>query len=447
MEDERRTGEERQAEEGESRGLTRREFLIGLGIAAAGGILSLWESLWRASDGTTAKGLSLTPRSYLPYVAKDQQPPTPTPSPTSTPLPPPSKPRVVRVHDAQATNWAPSSSSGWYGDYVDLGRVETMLLQGLMALTGTSTASDAWSQLLPAYSSGQIIAVKISLNNSTSCDDNDNQIDAIPQTLIALVKTLTEDRGVAQSDIWFYDTTKRNNRNIPTRLSGPVWDRYPDVHFVGKGECGATEIAYDEADDDLRIDLNDPDGNLQPRYLTPLLKSATYLINIPLFKYHGIHPVSVGFKNHFGSINYVLGGGADNIHPYIDPDNGAYRSNYSPLVEIYDHPYIREKTILTIGDALFGAYGATQAPTRWSTFGDASPNSLFLARDPVALDCVMIDFIRAEWPTAAKIDHAYDYLFVAQDRGLGVCEGTFSNPGGDPWHGEYDDIDYRLIEL
>jgi hypothetical protein len=48
-------------------------------------------------------------------------------------------------------------------------------------------------------------------------------------------------------------------------------------------------------------------------------------------------------------------------------------------------------------------------------------------------------------------DSAYDYLFVAQDAGLGVCEGTISSPGGDPWqtpHGSgYDEIRYTRYDL
>ncbi len=432
------------------KGVTRRQFLVGLGMAATGGLLSLWEKFWRPLSDVRATGVALTPQAYLPHVARNYSPPTPTPtptptpSPTPTPTPPGEKPRVVRVHDPQATYW--DFESGWYGDYVDLSRVEAMMVRGLTSLTGTSSAADAWAQLLPNYTTGKIIAVKISLNNATSCDDSGNEIDALPQTLIALVKTLTEDAGVAQGDIWFYDTTKWNDRYIPTRLSNPVWALYPSVHFVGRGECNDTEIPYDTNDDDLKIVMDDPDGNLQPRWLTPLLKSATYLINMPLLKYHGIHPVSLGFKNHFGSINYVLGASPDDMHAYISPSNELYRSDYSPLVKIYLHPYIKDKTVLTIGDALFGAYGATQEPTTWGTFGDASPNSLFFAIDPVALDCVMADFVRAEWPWSV-IDATYDYLFLAQAAGLGICEGTPSEPGGDPWGDGYTNIDYLPIEM
>lgn len=43
---------------------------------------------------------------------------------------------------------------------------------------------------------------------------------------------------------------------------------------------------------------------------------------------------------------------------------------------------------------------------------------------------MMIDLLVAEGYVAAEV---YDYLFVPQDAGLGVCEGTRDNPGGDLW--------------
>jgi len=102
-----------------------------------------------------------------------------------------------------------------------------------------------------------------------------------------------------------------------------------------------------------------------------------------------------------------------------------------------------------MADALYGAFGAVAVPpTSWNTFGDA-PNSLLYSRDPVAIDCVMVDLLRAE--AGVYDDAAYDYLFTAQQAGLGTCEGTRSNPGGDPWQtpygSGYNKIQYTRIDL
>lgn len=92
-----------------------------------------------------------------------------------------------------------------------------------------------------------------------------------------------------------------------------------------------------------------------------------------------------------------------------------YSPTYSLLVDIFQTPNIKAKTILTMGDVLYGTYGATAAPaTSWNTCGGA-PNSSLFAEDPVAIDCVMIDLLVAEGWVG---DDAYDYLFVAEDAGL-----------------------------
>jgi hypothetical protein len=106
-------------------------------------------------------------------------------------------------------------------------------------------------------------------------------------------------------------------------------------------------------------------------------------------------------------------------------------------VEINANLNIAQKTVLTLGDALFGASSVAATPAPWTTFG-GSPNSLLLSRDPVAIDSVMCDLLRAQW---GLDEAAYDYLKLAEQRGLGIFER------GDPWGGGYDLLDYRYVEL
>ena len=122
----------------------------------------------------------------------------------------------------------------------------------------------------------------------------------------------------------------------------------------------------------------------------------------------------------------------------IDPGNDLYSPSYSPLVDLYANPNIAAKTILTIGDGLFGAPSATSSPTPWSTFGDDAPSSLLLSRDPVAIDCVMCDLLHSEWSLPGD---AYDYLRLAAQSGL----GTFDQ--GDPWGGGYQYLEYLRLDL
>ena len=385
-----------------------------------------------------APNATLTPEAYLPYVSRQ------TGAGASG--------RVVHVHDPAATNW---SGSGWYGDAVDQSVVNDMLLTGLQELTSKSSWADIWNNLFAqvqpsGYQVGQKIAIKVNFNNSGylngGCSGTGNYIDALPHPVKALVAGLVG-AGVEQDDIWIYDATVEG-RIIPDRFRMPIRSSYPNVQFYGKGDCSEVNAVSHGGHSSLTVQFSDPHGNLSDRLLTDVLYQATYLINMPIIKRHGIHPVTLGFKNHFGSTNNVIRGGNDNLHVYINPSESLYSSTYSPMVDIFQNPNIKGKTILTVGDGLYGAFGGTLVPpTSWNTFGDA-PNSLLFSKDPVAIDCVMIDLLAAEGRAG---DDAYHYLFVAQDAGLGVCEGTRDHPGGDPWQtpygSGYSEIQYTRTSL
>ena len=162
---------------------------------------------------------------YLPVVMKQgntatptktatsTQTPTSTTSPTST-TPPPNN-RVVHVWDNAATAW--NFSTGWYGDYIIQSRVNAMANQGLMALTNTGTIANAWQSLLPGYTAGKGIAIKVNFNNTGGCAEDRNQIDAIAEPVNALVSGMTE-AGVQAQDIWVYDAL----RPIPDRFRTKV---------------------------------------------------------------------------------------------------------------------------------------------------------------------------------------------------------------------------------
>ena len=127
--------------------------------------------------------------------------------------------------------------------------------------------------------------------------------------------------------------------------------------------CGDHTATFDQVDPGLRVTFTHPDMKTA-RWLTDLLYETTYLINMPIVKKHGTAPVTLGFKHHFGSLSYLGGDGGDNPHAHINPSNDRYRANYSPLVDIYSNLNIAGKTVLTVGDGLFGAssVGAKPAP-------------------------------------------------------------------------------------
>jgi hypothetical protein len=341
--------------------------------------------------------------------------------------------RVVHVHAPDATSW--DFSTGWYGDYVNQSVVDDMVDEGLKQLAGQPTVAAAWQTLLPGYAPGKAIAIKVNFNNSGgSCADSDNIIDALIEPVNALVRGMKE-MGVQEEDIWVYDALRR----IPDRFCTGCL--YPSVRFFDKQGLCAEPATFSSSDPNAEVDFGHP--SLTNRRLTDVVIDAAYLINMPIVKDHGIAPVTLGFKNHFGTIDDITGSGNDNLHYYICPGDSRYSSSYNPLLDIYLNPHIRDKTALIVGDGLYGSLTNTaRLPSRWSTFGSDAPNSLFLAVDPVAIDCVMFDILDAEpvyHPRWSGSDN--DYLELAASAGLGVFER------GDLWGGGYNQIDYLKIEL
>ena len=144
--------------------------------------------------------------------------------------------------------------------------------------------------------------------------------------------------------------------------------------------------------------------------------------------------VTLGFKNHFGSID-----GCDQVHWSVVPSDPDYLSTYSGLVDIYNNHHFKDKTVLTIGDGLYGARidNSGEVPSPWPTFGNKSPKSLFFSKDPVAIDCVMYDFLEAEDGVPTGSD---DYIKLTQAAGFGTFEHW------DSQH-QYHSIDYRRIDF
>ncbi|GAP13449.1 uncharacterized conserved protein [Longilinea arvoryzae] len=338
-------------------------------------------------------------------------------------------PRVVHVRAGAATKW---SGQERYWEHVDPQVVGDMVDRGLQALTGQSTSADAWRRILSNYQPGQGIVIKLNFNNTLAgnCSAVSGQINALPQPANAVVAGL-KSIGVDEQDIWFYDGV---NRYIPEYFAAGI--RYGNVQFFDK--CHQP-VTYDSRDADAIVSFSPPQGIPTPasEKIADVLVRARYLINMPILKNHDCAGISLGFKNHFGTVDNP--GGMHGHVFLVSACGGGFYSNYSPLVDLNQNAHIRQKTVLTIGDGLCGARGSQEAwPSAWSTFGGSLPNSLFFSTDPVALDCVMADHLRAE-PGAGVMAGADEYLKFAQDAGMGVYER------GDPWGGGYQRIDYQKI--
>lgn len=333
--------------------------------------------------------------------------------------------RVVMVRNEQATSFQYGDGQ-FYGDYVNQAVVDRMLDEGLMTLTGAATVKEVWRALIPRFKPGHRIAVKVNFNNCKDWEPDDFEFCNPIEPVNAIVRGLKL-LGAKEGDVWVYDAVRTLPRRFVERC------RYPGVRFwVREGDHGKS-LAY--LDKRSLVSFNYPD--IPKLRIYNIVTEADWLINIPILKRHTHAGVTLAFKNHFGSIQSC---GA--LHPWTFPlsDNDFWVEEYNPMVDIALNPHFHEKTVLIVGDGLFGNYDRHHGePIPWRTFGNGSPNSLFLSRDVVAADSVMHDVLRLEEPDF--LPSCDSYLRLADAAGLGVFEH------GDPRHnGGYKKIDFLRFD-
>jgi len=353
--------------------------------------------------------------------------------------------KVIWVHDNDAssavsdyTNWRTGQSNGISQETID-----NMMDQGILSLTNRSTIRDAWVNLLELINSSEIpgkkIAIKVNFNNPV------DHFNSLPHTIKSLLDQLTL-VGFNEVDIYIYDVSRTIWPSFKDYL---INTGYTNVNFVDKDNIGSfggwAAIGY----------LIDPDvtsGNCRSSFYASkpeLLNTVDYLINIPIYRGHGGAQITFGFKNHYGSLPYAApysqpaGGGPefhdgsnrtgaggvsecwswdDNLPSSMDDLNANH-----PLVQLSNDNSIKDKTILVIGDGIFSHY-----TNNYVAVPDHNPNSLWLSKDPVALDSALFDFLKqARGGDGGSLQSMWQaYLHIAGRKGLGVhAHATSWNSG------------------
>jgi hypothetical protein len=306
-----------------------------------------------------------------------------------------------------------------------------MVERGIKELTGQSSAVSAWQQIIPNYSPGKKIAIKLNINNS----GRNNNIDALPHPANAVIAGL-KSMGVLESDIYIMEPS----RVFPTRIGDPIFALYPNVLCwdVAWGRTYGHGVSYSSSDPSLTIRHGLYPALSDSKY-PDQLGEASYLINIPILKGHPTGAeITLTFKNNFGF--FESGSKISKFHEFCYPSSSSYSYANNPLIDLYQNTHIRDKTVLIVGDALF-AHRTSNAgvPQVWNTFGGEFPNSLFLSTDPVAVDSVMWDFSNAE---STKVPGGRSYLQRAMELGLGTHD-LWNNPTDK----QYSLIDFRKTNL
>jgi Secretion system C-terminal sorting domain/Domain of unknown function (DUF362) len=160
-------------------------------------------------------------------------------------------------------------------------------------------------------------------------------------------------------------------------------------------------------------------------YLYTIFENSEYLINIPMLKAHKHAGITAFAKNHFGShtrddASHLHGGlvAPDGVNP-TRQGYGLYRVQ----VDLLGHSLLGAKNLIYLMDALWATDYELDPPVKWNMapFNGNWMSSLFLSLDPVAIESVGFDFLRAEFTpsrglnTYVQMNGTDDYLHQAAD--------------------------------
>jgi hypothetical protein len=360
--------------------------------------------------------------------------------------------RVVWVYDRNATDSTMTNTAGdyWFQN-TDQTTVDNMLSKGIRQLAGKNNINQAWNDIFNfynenhgkgsvGYQAGEKIYIKINL--TTSCCGNwSNQtnktswldhMDTSPQICLALLRQLVNEAGVAQSDIYLGDPFRR--------FHDVYWDmlhtEFPDVHYMdGNGYNGREQTTLTS-----EAILKFSDG-LNHARIPQEYVDAAYFINMPCLKTHNEGALTMGAKNHQGSIvadgDNAANQSAQYMHYSLPKNNQGY-GKFRHTVDYMGHEQLGGKTLIYIMDGIWAGRNWEGIVEKWqmTPFNNDYPNSLFLSQDPVALESVGFDFLLEEYKNkAADIKYPYisgvdDYLFQAADSSYWP-EGLQYDPEGD----------------
>ena len=340
--------------------------------------------------------------------------------------------RVVWAHDPAAARWSGalnSASDTWWSDSsTDQNRVDSVLASTLRQLTGSTNDEGAWQAIFRyynrtsrglenrGYQAGEIVAVKVNLNNSSSAGPG-NIVNVSPQVALALVRQLVQQAHVPQGDIVVYEA----RRSIYPAMLTKIWSEFKDVRFVqwsapdplqpkNPGYGGYHGLEAAQWVEGVSYSANDyKEAKLIPKQVL----DATYLVNLALLKAHsypyagaeggdeGQTGVTMCGKNHFGSIK-----GTPELHAAINTNQQGVKNAYSPIVDLAASPNLGAKTILYMLDGLYCGRRHQSFPlhfpnppfnNRVTPYENPDwPSSVLASLDGVALDSVGLDILYSQ---------------------------------------------------
>ena len=348
--------------------------------------------------------------------------------------------RVVSMHSSQATSWV---GSGNPLSYMNQNEINTMVQKGVMELTGELTSQGAWQKIIP-YQPGESVAIKLNFNNLWSCSGftSNPSMNAYPALVNAVIDGL-KSIGVPSEKIWITDPSRPVNDAFRAGITDQqvlYYTKCSNQAIGGRPNVLHTGYVSDGSVYSTQADRGD--GVLEWINPAEVFVNTSHIINIPQLKGHGGASITLGIKNHFGSVDFTeFAGGSSPLHTYIY--SGTAYPGKNLLVDISDNPVFRDKTRLIIGDGLMGHPTSNYSdPVLWKAFKDNPPEILFFGADPVAVDSVMFDYLQLESALRGYSPRNDTILSIAATKGLGVFEHWNNDT-----EKKYSSIDYIKVDF
>ena len=321
-------------------------------------------------------------------------------------------------------------------------------------MTGENSDYDAWDAIFRnfnqqmgngdvGYTPGEKISIKINMTLTHNSNPSNmikspgyiDNIDNSPQLAIALLKQLTDDLGANPGDISIGDPT----RIMPNYWYNIVEPNCPGVVYLtndGYPGSGRTIVSYDYSAPFYWSDPCDAHwvGVTQDDYIPTHFSQADYFINFPILKSHDASGITVGGKNHYGSlIRNPADFGYYSMHwSRVSASESPGMGRYRAIVDLMGHPKLGGKTLLSLIDGLYSGVSWWSGAVKWDMdpFNDDWPSSIIVSQDQIAADSVANDFLYTEWTNYPRMSGADDYLHeaaLAND----PCSGAFYDPNHD----------------
>lgn len=325
--------------------------------------------------------------------------------------------RVAWIHSPGVATWD-GHTGLWVEDrWNDQQKTDAMVTEAILQVTGESTAPKAWKALFKhfnkehgrgarGYKKGEMIAVKLNLNNALTHRDT-IELNSSPFVTLALVRSMVRDGGIRQQDIVLCEPS----RAITDSIYNKVHREFPGVRFIDNiGGDGREKCEYYPE----QIVYSQDNGKLA-RGLAKCIVDADYLINSSLLKTHVGPGVTLTTKNWYGATDIALRW-QQNAHNNFSQDKRNGKPGYKTFVDWLAHKHLGQKALFCLIDGTYGSRHVNGKPfPKWQKhpFNNEWCCSIIVSQDEVACDAVGTDLIICEWPEYQSLNYCDEYLLEA----------------------------------